>query len=158
MYKAATDVYTFNIPSDNPYLTLGINTLKVVPLGKSYYKAATTTFVIDANVLFRVEDVADWYTHQLNSMAKPDTTLYTENVPYTIDTICNIGSLELHQRTLNAKANTPEQVIASLNLLAGEISGNPDLDYYNYALGFTFIATEKCAKSLFERINTFAYN
>lgn len=158
VYKAATDVYTFNIPSDNPYLTLGINTLKVVPLGKSYYKAASTTFVIDANTLFRVEDVADWYTHQLNSMAKPDTTLYTENVPYTIDTICNIGSLELHQRTLNAKANTPEQVIASLNLLAGEISGNPDLDYYNYALGFTFIATEKCAKSLFERINTFAYN
>ena len=158
IYAAATDVYTFNIPSDNPYLTLGINTLKVVPLGESYYKPATTTFVIDANTLFRVEDVADWYTHQLNSMAKPDTTLYTENVPYTIDTICNIGSLELHQRTLNAKANTPEQVIASLNLLAGEISGNPDLDYYNYALGFTFIATEKCAKSLFERINTFAYN
>ena len=158
VYAAARDVYTFTIPSDNPYLTLGINTLKVVPLGESYYKPATTTFVIDANVLFRVEDVADWYTHQLNSMAKPDTTLYTENVPYTIDTICNIGSLELHQRTLNAKANTPEQVIASLNLLAGEISGNPDLDYYNYALGFTFIATEKCAKSLFERINTFAYN
>lgn len=158
VYAAATNVYTFNIPSNNPYLTIGINTLKVVPLGKSYYKAATTTFVIDANVLFRVEDVADWYTHQLNSMAKPDTTLYTENVPYVIDTICNIGSLELHQRTLNAKANAPEQVIASLNLLAGEISGNPDLDYYNYALGFTFIATEKCAKSLFERINTFAYN
>ena len=158
VYKAATDVYTFTIPSDNPYLTIGINTLKVVPLGESYYKPATTTFVIDANVLFRVEDVADWYTHQLNSMAKPDTTLYTENIPYTIDTICNIGSLELHQRTLNAKANTPEQVIASLNLLAGEISGNPDLDYYNYSLGFTFIATEKCAKSLFERINTFAYN
>ena len=158
IYAAARGVYTFNIPSDNPYLTLGINTLKVVPLGESYYKPASTTFVIDANVLFRVEDVADWYTHQLNSMAKPDTTLYTENVPYTIDTICNIGSLELHQRTLNAKANTPEQVIASLNLLAGEISGNPDLDYYNYALGFTFIATEKCAKSLFERINTFAFN
>lgn len=158
VYKAATNVYTFNIPSDNPYLTIGINTLKVVPLGESYYKAASTTFVIDANVLFRVEDVADWYTHQLNSMAKPDTTLYTENVPYVIDTICNIGSLELHQRTLNAKANAPEQVIASLNLLAGEISGNPDLDYYNYSLGFTFIATEKCAKSLFERINTFAYN
>ncbi len=158
IYAAARDVYTFNIPSDNPYLTLGINTLTIKPLGESYYKAATTTFVIDANTLFRVEDVADWYTHQLNSMAKPDTTLYTENIPYTIDTICNIGSLELHQRTLNAKANTPEQVIASLNLLAGEISGNPDLDYYNYSLGFTFIATEKCAKSLFERINTFAYN
>ena len=158
VYKAAKDVYTFTIPSDNPYLTLGINTLKVVPLGESYYKPATTTFVIDANTLFRVEDVADWYTHQLNSMAKPDTTLYTENIPYIINTICNIGSLELHQRTLNAKANTPEQVIASLNLLAGEISGNPDLDYYNYSLGFTFIATEKCAKSLFERINTFAYN
>ena len=158
VYAAATNVYTFTIPSDNPYLTLGINTLKVVPLGESYYKPASTTFVIDANVLFRVEDVADWYTHQLNSMAKPDTTLYTENIPYTIDTICNIGSLELHQRTLNAKANAPEQVIASLNLLAGEISDNPDLDYYNYALGFTFIATEKCAKSLFERINTFAYN
>ena len=158
VYKAATDVYTFTIPSDNPYLTIGINTLKVVPLGESYYKPATTTFVIDANTLFRVEDVADWYTHQLNSMAKPDTTLYTENIPYIINTICNIGSLELHQRTLNAKANTPEQVIASLNLLAGEISGNPDLDYYNYSLGFTFIATEKCAKSLFERINTFAYN
>lgn len=159
VYKAAKDVYTFNIPSNNPYLTIGINTLKVVPLGEGRrYKAATTTFVIDANVLFRVEDVADWYTHQLNSMAKPDTTLYTENVPYVIDTICNIGSLELHQRTLNAKANAPEQVIASLNLLAGEISGNPDLDYYNYSLGFTFIATEKCAKSLFERINTFAYN
>lgn len=158
VYKAAKDVYTFTIPSNNPYLTIGINTLKVVPLGESYYKPASTTFVIDANVLFRVEDVADWYTHQLNSMAQPDTTLYTENIPYTIDTICNIGSLELHQRTLNAKANAPEQVIASLNLLAGEISGNPDLDYYNYALGFTFIATEKCAKSLFERINTFAYN
>lgn len=151
-------VYTFNIPSDDPYLTLGINTLKLVPLGESYYLPATTTFVIDANVLFCIEDVADWYTHQLNSMAKPDTNLYTDNIPYTINTICNIGSLELHQRTLNTKTNTPETVVASLNLLAGEISDNPDLDYYNYALGFTFIATEKCAKSLFERINTFAYN
>lgn len=151
-------VYTFNIPSDDPYLTLGINTLTIKPLGESYYLPATTTFVIDANVLFRIEDVADWYTHQLNSMAKPDTNLYTDNIPYTINTICNIGSLELHQRTLNTKIDTPETVVASLNLLAGEISSNPDLDYYNYALGFTFIATEKCAKSLFERINTFAYN
>ena len=151
-------VYTFNISSDDPYLTLGINTLTIKPLGESYYLPATTTFVIDANVLFRVEDVADWYTHQLNSMAKPDTNLYTDNIPYTINTICNIGSLELHQRTLNTKTDTPETVVASLNLLAGEISNNPDLDYYNYALGFTFIATEKCAKSLFERINTFAYN
>lgn len=151
-------VYSFNIPSDDPYLTLGINTLTIKPLGKSYYMPVSTTFVIDANVLFRIEDVADWYTHQLNSMAKPDTNLYTDNIPYTINTICNIGSLELHQRTINTKTNTPEQVIASLNLLAGEISDNPDLDYYNYALGFTFIATEKCAKSLFERITTFAYN
>lgn len=157
MYATA-GVYSFNIPSDDPYLTLGINTLKLVPLGEPYYLPATATFTIDANVLFRVEDVADWYTHQLNSMAKEDTTLYTDNIPYTINTICNIGSLELHQRTINTKTNTPETVIASLNLLAGEISDNPDLDYYNYALGFTFIATEKCAKSLFERINTFAYN
>lgn len=151
-------VYTFTISSDDPYLTLGINTLKLVPLGEPYYLPATTTFVIDANVLFRVEDVADWYTHQLNSMAKPDTNLYTDNIPYTINTICNIGSLELHQRTINTKTDAPETVVASLNLLAGEISDNPDLDYYNYALGFTFIATEKCAKSLFERINTFAFN
>ena len=151
-------VYTFNIPSDDPYLTLGINTLTIKPLGEPYYLPVSTTFVIDANVLFRIEDVADWYTHQLNSMAKPDANLYTDNIPYTINTICNIGSLELHQRTLNTKTDAPETVVASLNLLAGEISDNPDLDYYNYALGFTFIATEKCAKSLFERINTFAYN
>lgn len=150
-------VYSFTIPSDDPYLTLGINTLTLKPLGQPYYKEAVTTFTINANTLFRVEDVADWYTHQLNSMAKADTTLYTDNVPYTINTICNIGSLELHQRTINTKV-APESIIASLNLLAGEISDNPDLDYYNYALGFTFIATEKCAKSLFERINTFAYN
>lgn len=152
-------VYSFNIPSDDPYLTLGINTLTLKPLGQpSYYKEAATTFTIDTNTLFRIEDVADWYTHQLNSMAKADTNLYADNVLYSINTICNIGSLELHQRTINSKTNTPENVIASLNLLAGEISDNPHLDYYNYALGFTFIATEKCAKSLFERINTFAYN
>ena len=151
-------VYSFNIPSDDPYLTLGINTLTLKPLGESYYKEVSTTFTIDANTLFRVEDVADWYTHQLNSMAKADTNLYADNIAYSINTICNIGSLELHQRTINTNPNTPENVIASLNLLAGEISDNPDLDYYNYALGFTFIATEKCAKSLFERITTFAYN
>ena len=152
--EAGNLLQTYNL-KENSYIINGNN--KIIATDTVYGVSGTYTYDSKAKNLLDLEEIAAFYTYQLDTMSEDtENDIYIYNVPYVVDTVTNLGTSKLREKAVSNKK--PQNIMASLNMTSGTVTGDTDLDMYNYTLQYFFIATTETAKSLKERIDVLTYN